>query len=430
MKKKWKDFLGVSDRPRITYVEFCDSAGNKLKKEDILFTDEKFTKREQEIDAWEMENEEERYITLNDKGIIPMFDETGNYPIALETEEGYRAYLKISGKTKEILPIHAGCCPSLNVIFIGAPSAGKTVYFLQLCDSAFHDMLARGTRCCFENDMPADDERRQRYEEARRNLRDNKILPEPNRKGEIIFPYYFYIQSQDGGEIRRALLRLEDIDGQQCTEMEWESQIFNSNIFVIAIGADELLANEKGEEVQFTRVVEKLLPRLRVLRPDGDYEILVMITKCDLLNFENSHLKPTAENTVVVEGKKIRQTVHEHGFDYQTFNKRSQHIQDYLKEECPTFYLSLTYAIPDERLNFCMVASIGETCTDNKFENFSPMFIDEPILAILAKEGLYPIKSQKEKTKEKRAESSFKDFGKVVKNFSRRIMDQMELLDE
>ena len=410
MRKKWKDFWETNNQSRITYVEFCDSAGNKLKKEDILFTDEKFIKKEQEIDTWEMEEEEVKYVTVEEEGITPIFDETGNFPIALETEDGHRVYLKISNETEEILPIHAGCCPSLNVIFIGAPSAGKTVHFLQLCDPAFHDMLARGTTCSFQDDMPADDERRQRYEEARKNMKDKKILPEPNRRGEVIVPYYFYVQSQTGDETRRALLRLEDIDGQQCTEMEWESKIFNSNIFIIAIGADELLANERDEEVQFTKVVRQLLPRLRVLRPDGDYEILVMITKCDLLNFENVNLKAATENTIVMDGNKIRQRVHGEGFDYRVFNERSQCIQDYLEDECPSFLQNLRYAIPDEKLNFCMIASIGEECIDNRFERYNPMFIDEPILSILVKEGLYPLKAQRERSEEVKVVSPLKNF--------------------
>ena len=102
MRKKWKDFWETNNQSRITYVEFCDSAGNKLKKEDILFTDEKFIKKEQEIDTWEMEEEEVKYVTVEEEGITPIFDETGNFPIALETEDGHRVYLKISNETEGI----------------------------------------------------------------------------------------------------------------------------------------------------------------------------------------------------------------------------------------------------------------------------------------------------------------------------------------
>ena len=321
----WMDSFLIDGKSKISYQKLCDSEGNPLKEEDILFADENLMTGKQTLEVWGLDSRnEENFLTLDMEGVVPVFDEAGNFPIALKTKDGHLAYLKVSRKTKEVLPIHAGCCPVLSVIFIGAPSAGKTVHFLQLCDPAFHDMLARNTTCSFEDDLPSDAVRRKRYEEARADMKNKKILPEPNRKGEVILPYYFYVQRRAGDETRRVLLRLDDIDGEQCTNMEWDSKIFQSNIFIITIGADELLAAERGEEVQYTRVVKQLLPRLKVLRQDGEYEVRVMITKCDLLDFTNPYLEPASENSIELKGGKIRQTAHETGFDYQVFIKRSR----------------------------------------------------------------------------------------------------------
>lgn len=429
--RAWLDTFLIDGKSKISYQKLCDSEGNPLEEDDILFADENLMTGKQTLDVWGLDGrDEEDFLTLDMEGVIPVFDETGNFPIALKTRDGHLAYLKVSRKTKEVLPIHAGCCPVLSVIFVGAPSAGKTVHFLQLCDPAFHDMLARNTTCSFEDDLPSDAVRRKRYEEARADMKNKKILPEPNRKGEVILPYYFYVQRRAGEETRRVLLRLDDIDGEQCTNMEWESKIFQSNIFIITIGADDLLAAERGEEVQYTRVVKQLLPRLKVLRQDGEYEVRVMITKCDLLDFTNPYLEQASENSIELKDGKIRQTAHETGFDYQVFKKRSRCIQSYLRKECSNFYNNLINAIPAEKLDFCMVASIGEECKDHRYEHFKPMFIDEPILSILAKEGLYPVEVQGERPEEAETESAVKSAGRKVSSILERFKGIMWIEEE
>lgn len=412
--KMWLETFLIKSKQKIAYVELCDSEGNLLREEDILFADEKLMEGKQKIESWGLEEEEkEEFLTLGMDGVTPVFDELGNFPIALKTKDGRFAYHKVSRKTGEVLPIHAGCCPVLSVIFIGAPSAGKTVHFLQLCDPAFHDMLARNTPCSFESDLPFDAVRRKRYEEARTAMKYEHIMPQPNRKGEIILPYYFCVQYREENKTRHVLLRLDDIDGEQCTNLEWAIKISQSNIFIITIGADELLAAERGEEVQYIRVVSQFLSRLKVLRQDGEYEVTVMITKCDLLDFHNPYLEPAAENSIEIKDGRIWQLAHETGFDYQIFNRRSKCVQNYLRKECPALYHVLANTIPAEKLNFCMIASIGEACKDNKYENSKPMFIDEPILAILAKEGLYPIEVRGERPEEEEVKSLVK--GEVQK---------------
>ena len=182
--------------------------------------------------------------------------------------------------------------------------------------------------------------------------------------------------------------------------------------------------------MQYTRVIKQLLPRLKVLRQDGEYEVRVMITKCDLLDFTNPYLAPAAENSIEVKDRKIRQTAHETGFDYHVFKKRSRCIQSYLRKECSNFYNNLINAIPAEKLDFCMVASIGEECKDHRYENFKPMFIDEPILSILAKEGLYPVEVPRERPAEEEAGSAVKSARQKFYDAVDRFKDFMGLSDE
>lgn len=433
MIRTWLNSFFTESKSRMFFERCRDSEGNMLTEEDILFMDGTQLEKGEVKDLKVLTEEENGEVfEAKDSKVIPIFDEAGNFPIAIKKDD-HLYYLKVSKQTGEVLPMHAGCCEVLSVILIGGPSAGKTVYFLELIDSMFHDMLARDTTCSFSDDLPINSGRRTRYEEAKRSMKSEHILPPPNRRSESVEPYFFYVQCQDEDKARRVLLRLDDIDGEQCTEMEWESKIFHSNIFMIAIGADELLAAERGEDVQYTKVVSRFLPRLKALRQDGEYEVRVMITKCDLLDFDNPYLQEAAENSVEIKNGKLLQTVHGKGFDYEVFSKRSRCVREYLKNECPNFYRNLTNAIPAERLEFCMIASIGEDCKEGKYKNLNPYFIDEPILSILAKEGLYPVAvpgKRPEEVKIKPVIGGTEKFRKAVSKFKNILEIPEEEYDE
>ena len=188
-------------------------------------------------------------------------------------------YMKVSAKTGEVLPIHAGCCKSLDIIYTGPPQAGKTVSILQMSDPSFHDAIVRDKSCSFEDDLPSQSTARRRYEKAGMNLK-NHILPERTHKGEFIMPYVYYVTYVDkDGTKRHMLVRLQDIDGEQCIDMSWQSKILPYDYFFLTIGADELIKGEQGLPVQYTKVVDQLIPRLRVLRRTPDYEMIVIISK-------------------------------------------------------------------------------------------------------------------------------------------------------
>ena len=118
------------------------------------------------------------------------------------------------------------------------------------------------------------------------------------------------------------------------------------------------------------------------------------------------HLRGAFENSIELNQGKWEQTTHAGGFNYEVFNHRSNCIQSFIKDEAPNFYNKLTNVVPKQNLTFCMIASVGEECKDdNTFENYRPFCIDEPIVSILAKAGVYPVAVKGEKPKEKPVES-------------------------
>ena len=194
---------------------------------------------------------------------------------------------------------------------------------------------------------------------------------------------------------------------------------------MIAIGADELLESGKGREMQYTTVLSQLLPRLRLLRPDKDYQVLIMITKCDCLDLDNEFLQEAKENTIELKDGRLYQKVHEEGFDHEVFEKRSTCIRTYIQNQFPNFYNRIVNTIPEDLIDFCMIASIGEECEGDHFEQYNPMFIDEPILSILSKEGYYPIKGEGPKVEE--IPSAFDNFRETFHKSMEKFKDMVTI---
>lgn len=380
-------------KPKINYIPYMDSMGNTLSEDEILFTKEEYLGGKQKLEIWDMpeSEKEEKVYTVNSDDVELIFEEEiGNFPTALITATGEKMYLKISAKSGEVLPMHAGAIPSLDGIFAGPPSAGKTTSILQICDEAFFDMVARETDCCLWDDIPVQSEARKRYEQKREDFK-NHILPPPTMRNEEISPYVFHISYMQGNMKKHILLKLQDFDGQDCVSVDWDSKLLPYKFFLLTIGADELIAGEHGQVVQYSKVVDQMIPKLKVMRNDPDYEIVVIISKCDLLDRDNPYLKNAFHNSIEMDNGKMIQKIHGKGFDYQQFNQRSGCIKAYLKNECPNFYNKLANSIPEHNLSFCMIANVGEECKDNKYVNYRPFCIDEPILLILASRNMYPI---------------------------------------
>lgn len=432
--KVW-DTIFEKPTNRLAYIRYKDSGGNELAEEEIIFTNEESFQGKQTLEVWGEDAKQTEFYTVSSPGVELIFDEAGNFPIAIISPEGEPMYLKVSAKTGEVLPIHAGCCKSLDIIYTGPPQAGKTVNILQMSDPSFHDAIARDTRCSFTDDLPSQSMARRRYEKAGMNLKKH-ILPEPTRKGEFIMPYVYYVTYIDeSGEKRHILVRLQDVDGDQCVDMSWKSKIIPYDYFFLTIGADELIAGEKGLPVQYTKVVDQLIPRLRVLRRRADYEMVVIISKADLLDRQNPFLADAFDNSIALIDGRMHQTIHGKGFDYETFNRRGECVRAYLRDQCPNFYNKLLHAVPQKHITFCMMASIGEegsSCVDENgneeksFKNYKPFCIDEPILSVLAKQGMYPIAVHSEMPKEEKVQGGTKW---KMSGLVKKMIDAMKLDD-
>lgn len=372
------------------YCKFIDDRGNVLKPDEI-----EFLRVPDELLLDDTEDLEVRTIASAD--VNPPDDMEENFPDVLYDADHNLYRLKRSKKTGELLPMHAGQFPMLSLIFIGPAAAGKTLYFLQLSSESFKHAVAAYTGVSIFNDMPDEMESFQKNSEKCQQFMEYQ-LPEPTKRGEDVPPIYFRIHNQEKNN--DILMKLKDIDGEACCNMQWEdSKIFHHDYLILMIPADDITASGQTVENISQKVVEQLMKRLPVLRREQDYELLVVITKADRLKSQENRLKSVFENSIHAEKDfRLIQDTHAKGFNFETFKNKNSEIQAFMEEEVPNLYNEIRSIVPKEHLAFFMIASIGEECEDT-FESYQPLNIDEPFLYILAREGIYPTAVQGEQLK-------------------------------
>lgn len=372
------------------YCKFIDDRGNVLKPDEI-----EFLRVPDELLLDDTEDLEVRTIASAD--VNPPDDMEENFPDVLYDADHNLYRLKRSKKTGELLPMHAGQFPMLSLIFIGPAAAGKTLYFLQLSSESFKHAVAAYTGVSIFNDMPDEMESFQKNSEKCQQFMEYQ-LPEPTKRGEDVPPIYFRIHNQEKNN--DILMKLKDIDGEACCNMQWEdSKIFHHDYLILMIPADDITASGQTVENISQKVLEQLMKRLPVLRREQDYELLVVITKADRLKSQENRLKSVFENSIHAEKDfRLIQDTHAKGFNFETFKNKNSEIQAFMEEEVPNLYNEIRSIVPKEHLAFFMIASIGEECEDT-FESYQPLNIDEPFLYILAREGIYPTAVQGEQLK-------------------------------
>lgn len=400
LKKKFEKFLDMTWEGShgryeaeeacedMNYIPWTDSEGNELTKEEIMFG-EKDTMPPDGIEVYG--GDEPQFYDVESPGVKYIYDsKVGNFPIALETREGKLMYYKFSKINGELLPYHAGAVPKISVGMKGVPNSGKSVYYYQLIDEAFHNEIARDTNVGFSCDLPL---KNSQYEKDERICEEFKkgVLPEPNRRGQTLNPYSFLVTRGNGWVQKNLMLEVTDIDGQECLEnVSWENKKYCYNYFFLMIGADDILAAEKGNPLQAKKMVDELGARLNVFRDQQDFEVLVILTKADLLK-DTTCLSDVFENSVSVENGAIKQVTHRRGFNVDIFNNKSRCLRKYVKNVAPVFYQKLAQTVPENCLKFAMIASVGTDCKETyDTEKYAPLNIDEPILYVLAKNGMYP----------------------------------------
>ena len=77
------------------------------------------------------------------------------------------------------------------------------------------------------------------------------------------------------------------------------------------------------------------------------------------------------------------------------FGKRSRALKNYFKHTASMFFNNLISMVPEKNITFAAIASIGVECEEiYERGEYHPFCIDEPLLYVLNKQGLYPTKAK------------------------------------
>lgn len=376
---------------QLDYIPWRDSEGHVLKPEEILFCN-KDTMPNDEIEVFD--GNEPEYYNIESPGVELLFDaKVGHFPIALKTKEGTLLYYKFSEKTGELLPYHAGAVPQISIGLKGAPMVGKSLLYLQMTDEeGLHNAIAQDTNVGFKRDLPQKENWQEQESKVREAFRQG-ILPEENRRGQIMHPSSFLVTRGTGWAQKNIMLEFTDIDGQECIEdASWDGIKYYYNYFFLMISAEDILAAKEGKPLQCKKMLDELAPRLNVFRDREDFKVLVIVTKADLLDQDHLYLKEVFKNTIVTENGVSRQTVHRKAFRKQVFEKKSNSLKRYIQQVSPVFYQNLLHLVPERNLKFSMIASLGMECKETfEVDKIAPFCIDEPLLYVLADHDMYPV---------------------------------------
>lgn len=398
-KRKFINKENLWERRKPEYIPYKDLKGNTLSEEEILFTnDEIMRKTKQKFAIWgedEKENKDQKkpkFYTVHSPGVKLNYNGESNFPVSLVTPEGELMNLKVSAKTKEeILPIWAGNAEVTDIVVVGSPSVGKTTYLTQLCDPAFHNLLGQTLQCSVQEALYADTTAQQFYEDLISDFRQGKCAPPTVYSPDTITPFIYYISYRDDDdEIRHRILRLHDVDGEQCLNLTHKSAIFNCADIYLMVSAEELVTNKNSQQY-YRRILNQVIQNVSVKGNLKDTRITVVITKADLLKDRcDPVLEPALTNSLEISNGVFYAKSNADGFSYQEFEEREHAIREFLKKNYSSFYLMLMNNLP-ETVHFTMIASIGEkTDENNRFteESYKPFCIDIPISRTLADLGV------------------------------------------
>ena len=110
-------------------------------------------------------------------------------------------------------------------------SSGKTCLRLQMTDLPYFDLIASGTDTAIYDDFPAIDLLKRKQDEERRAFIYEQVLPE-GTKVNGIYPANYYMISAPK---RNILLKYDDISGEECINMDWNSSILNASAILFSV---------------------------------------------------------------------------------------------------------------------------------------------------------------------------------------------------
>ena len=104
------------------------------------------------------------------------------------------------------------------------------------------------------------------YEKFLHDLKYEGVFPPPTVfSPNTITPNIYYL-TYDDGEPRHCLLRLHDLDGEQCLNIGFNNTALKFKYLYLCVGADEMLFSGNNGQQYYKKILSRVLQNLTVIR--------------------------------------------------------------------------------------------------------------------------------------------------------------------
>lgn len=364
-------------------------------------------------------------------GMRPVYDENGNLRLFYDQKEGKPYDIFYVKDTFEELPQGAFSMKQRVITLLGPVNATKTtiaeLWNLMLCDTLLENSCISAELA----NRPGSPVFRKYCDISERFSRG--CIPERSHRGEEIQETSYtitYTNPVTDAKVH-SLFQIKDIAGEDWQELEFGSYVLNKNrIPVIVIPMNDLIARHQSNN--YVSSLDKYLLNyaikakdMRLLKEYEPIKPIFIISNFDVAAGEIQDQRIEEiwnQGSSLVRKDKIRLERHKDGIDLG-YVKHVSHdlLIPFLREYARSILNKMEDICGGEEPMVFACAAVGEEPrqdADKGFiypEGFVPFNLDEPLLYLLNREGMYPAKDIAEEEQEN-GNPFFKNILQVIWN--------------
>ena len=346
---------------------------------------------------------------LSPAGMRAVYGENGNLRLFFDEKSGKPYDIFYVKETFEELPQGAFSMKQRVITLLGPVNATKTtiaeLWNMMMCDT-FLENPCLNVELANRPGSPAFN----RYCEISRRFSEGHIPERSHRGDEIQENSYMitYTNPVTGAKVQ-SLLQVKDMPGEDWQVLGFDSYVLNENrIPVIVIPMGDLIA--KHEDQNYVSELDKYLMNyankakdVRLIKGYEPVKPIFIISNFDVAQtkLNNPEIEEIRNNgSSLVRDGKLRMSRHKNGLKLEYLRHVSRDLLlPFLRDYAGSILKRMQEICGEDEPMIFACAAIGqepEKDKENGFiypEGFVPFNLDEPLLYLLNREGMYPADS-------------------------------------